>query len=119
MDSIPWILISVAILIIVLGVLAFFISRKNKRPVDYYNLFIIGLIWLIIGIPTKNTTLLILGFAFALSGIVNKNKWKKNRRDWSKLKDSEKKVVIFLMVLMSILVILGLVLFYIKSVGIV
>ena len=48
-----WIMITVAVLLVVLGVVAFLMTRKKKTLPDYYALFIMGVVWLPLGIATK------------------------------------------------------------------
>lgn len=108
---IPWIIIAVGVLVILLGIVYIFSIKKHKRPVDYYNLFIIGLIWTVIGIPLKNLILGLLGILFMVVGLVNKNKWKKNRKRWKNLSKDEKIITIVIMVILLLLVIVGLILF--------
>lgn len=107
---VPWILVAIGVLIILLAVVYVFSARKKKRPVDYYNLFIIGLIWTAIGIPLKNLILGLLGILFMVVGLVNKSKWKKNRKRWKNLNKSEKIITIVIMIILLLLVIAGLVL---------
>ena len=90
----------------------FLVNSKEKRPVDYYNLFIIGIVWLGAGIPIGNYTLSVIGFVFMLAGIVNKDKWKANHRRWGDLDKKEQKTRMIIMTLLGILVLLGFVLLY-------
>jgi len=71
--------------------------------------FIMGIIWLVFGIPLKNYTLSIMGIIFAIVGLVNKGKWKKNRQRWETLSPEEKKWKIAIIVVLSLLVLAGLV----------
>jgi len=114
--AMPWILIAIAVLIIILAVAAILIRKKTKTPPDYYNLFLIGLIWVVIGIPLKNNVLWMLGFVFMLAGLVHKKDWKKNRRRWKDLDKNERIISITIMVLLGILVLAGFILFVIGGV---
>ena len=79
MDSIPWLLLSILVLVVLLGVV-FLMKRKGKKmETDYYTFFIFGIIWLPMGIATKNSAFTLLGIVFLLIGLANKDKWKKNR----------------------------------------
>ena len=95
MDAMIWILISVAVAIVVLGILAIFFikAREGKHKVDYYSLFIIGVIWVAVGILLNNSVLWILGFVFFVIGLANKDKWKKNRTDWKKITKKQKNIL--------------------------
>lgn len=83
----------VALLIIVLAVVsvyAFKMKKKHNRKPDYYNFFIMGVIWVGAGIPLKMYPLVAMGLAFMLAGIVHKKEWKKNHLDWTDLSKEEK-----------------------------
>lgn len=116
MSAIPWILIGVLILLILFAIIVFTIRKKEKRPMDYYNFFIIGIIWIVIGVPLKNWMLSFLGVVFAIVGLMHKKEWKKNRqkRDWSKMSKSERTLMTIIMIFLAILVILGLIFFFIS-----
>ncbi|MDD4333161.1 MAG: hypothetical protein PHT51_03545 [Patescibacteria group bacterium] len=109
MSTLP--LIAIAVVIILLGIVFLINVRKEKRPTDYYNLFIIGVIWTAIGLPLKNYTLGILGLAFLSIGLVNKNKWKANHKTWNDLSARERKVSLGVMILIGVIVILGMITF--------
>ena len=93
-------------------------SKKNKRPPDYYALFVIGITWVAIGLPLQNYTLSILGAAFMLSGILNKNKWKTNRGNWDNLRKEEKIVRGVLIFGLTAFLFLGLIIFYLAQEGV-
>ncbi|MFC1728620.1 hypothetical protein ACFLZ7_04105 [Nanoarchaeota archaeon] len=107
MGTIPWILVSVLILVIILAVVAIYAKKKYKRPMDYYNLFIIGLVWFVIGIPLGNSVLWMLGLVFMIVGLSHKKEWKKNRRKWKDLKKGERKLVLGITIILSLLLIAG------------
>lgn len=111
MDKILWGIFSVAIIIIILGILFIIVNRKKKYPTDYYNLFVMGIIWTAIGIPLENFALSAMGIIFLVIGLVHKKEWKKNRRSWKKLSKEERKIKIILIIGLTILLILGLVAF--------
>jgi len=113
---IPWTLISILFILILLGILAFLLIRKKRRPIDYYSWFIIGIIWIPIGFAMGNYGLWILGIIFAVIGLANKDKWEKNRRSWNKMDKDEKKLMIIIMVLLGLLVAAGLVFFFITGI---
>ena len=81
----PWILIAVIVLLILFLIIAVVAakSKKKKQGPNYYAYFIIGLIWLPIGIimlVTDNSPVFfILGLVFLAIGLVNKDKWDKKR----------------------------------------
>ena len=104
---IPWILISIAVLILLLAVVAILIRKKHKTPPDYYNLFLIGMMWVVIGIPLKNHVLWSLGLVFMIAGLVHKKDWKKNRRRWKDMDKDERIIAMIIMIILGILVLLG------------
>ncbi len=112
METKLWIILSVLIVLFGVALLALVMQRKNKRPPDYYNFFIMGLIWTAIGIPMKNYALGSMGLVFLIAGLVNKKKWKKNRVRWTDLSKKEKKFKMIMVVLLSLLVFVGLVVFF-------
>ncbi|MFC1700873.1 hypothetical protein ACFLZ0_01935 [Patescibacteria group bacterium] len=107
----PWILISILILLILLGFWAIWVRKKSKRPIDYYyNFFIVGIIWTAFGIPLKNYALSGMGIVFLIVGLVNKNKWKENTIGWNDLTEEEKRMKLFIMIILSFFVFVGFVL---------
>ncbi|MCK5233632.1 MAG: hypothetical protein KAJ91_02330 [Candidatus Aenigmarchaeota archaeon] len=113
MSATPLILIAIAVLILLFAVVALWSRKTHKRPTDYYNLFIIGIIWLPIGIATGNSTLWILGLVFLIAERVHKKDWEKNRVRWSDLTPDEKKFREILFVALAILLLVGVVVFYV------
>ena len=77
-------------------------DNKKRCGTDYYALFLIGIVWLVIGIPTRNTTFFLLGFVFLIIGLTNKQKWKKRCR-WKDLSKKEK-INKILLIIISILI---------------
>ena len=89
---IPWILITVGVLVIILAVVAVYAAKTGKkREPDYYTFFIMGITWIPLGMATKNYAFFIMGLAFMAIGLVNKDKWKKNHKTWSQLDSKEQK----------------------------
>ena len=112
----PWILISILVIIIILGIAVFFVNRKNKIKTDYYSLFWMGLFWFIIGLPLDNVMLYMLGVVFMITGLVNKSKWKKNQLKWDKLSRSEQRMrTIMITIIALVLFILILMLVFFKK----
>jgi len=106
-----WLLITILVLLIVLGIIAFFAlkGKKNFQP-NYYALFLLGLVFFIIGLATDNYMLWILGIIFFIIGITHKGKWKK-RKAWTTMNKKERKVSVILMIILGVLVITGVVFF--------
>ena len=113
-------MISVAVLIILLGIIAVIIAkRKGKHKTDYYSLFVMGAIWvpfgLIISYMEPDTTIgnifFILGWIYFVIGIANKDKWKKDRR----LIQPGSRGFWWIIIMLGLLVLLGLVAFLFYS----
>ncbi len=121
METIPWLMISVGIVLLVFLAIFIFIKRKYKTPTDYYSLFVIGLIWTLIGVPSLFTkeyslnSLFYLGVVFLVIGLANKSKWKQNRRTWNDLTEPEKKLKKSIIIILGILVLAGLVVYFITA----
>lgn len=121
-----WLMVAIAFVIIMLGGLAFKISKMKKRPTDYYSIFIMGIIWLPAGIlmiffnPELLTGLafLSLGLVYTFLGLKNKKKWKKNQITWNKLTKEEKKIRIWLIGIVGSLLIVGFLVYYLMSNGV-
>jgi hypothetical protein len=109
--AIPWILISIAIILVLLFVLMILFRKKVKAPTDYYVFFIIGLTWLPLGLVFKNPALWGMGLVFLIVGLVHKKEWKKNHRPWNKLSKEEKKYRKIIIAALGVLVLVGLVAF--------
>lgn len=130
MAAIPWILISIVIILILFGIL-FIIASKNqkkKAPPDYYAFFIIGLMWLAIGIISTfgndndlffNNIFFIMGLAFALIGWAHRKEWKANRKNWMDLGKEERRIMAIIMIVLLISALAGLVVFFLFEKGII
>jgi hypothetical protein len=79
-----WILVALIIFLFVSVFVLVFVKRKGKHTVDYYTLFIMGIIWTAISVPLKNWFLGVLRIIFLIVGGINKKKWKINQRQYSK-----------------------------------
>lgn len=101
------VLISVAIILAILGIIGFFVLRKSGCGVDYYSMFIIGLIWIPIGIILKIPALWILGTILLIVGLVNKKAWRK-RCMWVNLSSGDKWARIIILLALIILLAAGL-----------
>jgi uncharacterized membrane protein HdeD (DUF308 family) len=119
MDGTIWLLIAIGVLIIVLGIVAIWVNRGKKHEPDYRTFFIMGIIWLAVGIPLENSALFIMGLVFMAVGLANKNKWKKKHKDWSKMNKKERKIMILLIALGAVLLILGMIAFLLVQKGLI
>lgn len=115
-QSVPWILISIATLLILFGVI-YLLYKKKKTP-DYYSLFLIGVVWLVIGIPLQNYVLSAIGMILMTVGLANKKKWQK-RKKWNELNPKEKNAKIIIMIILFVLFIVGLIFFFLTEKGLI
>jgi hypothetical protein len=103
-----WMIMSTVILALIVALAVVYWKVGKKRPIDYYNFFIIGLVWLPLGLVFNNPALWIMGLVFFAVGLVNKDKWKKNRQRWKDLTKAEKRLRIIIMIILGLLVLVGL-----------
>ena len=99
-----------------LGLLTFAIVRNKKKgdlSTNYRTLFIIGIVWLPIGIATKNPGLWGVGLTFFIAGLVNKDKWEEERT-WSDLSSSERRTKLLLIGGLMLLLLAGIVAFMVE-----
>jgi len=117
---IPWILISIAILIVILFAIFIVKNKGKKHKTDYYAFFIIGLIWTIFGMFSyirykEFNGLFAIGIIFLILGLVHKKEWKKNHITWSQLDKKEKKLKLIIIGVGVLLLFLGIVVFYLMN----
>ncbi len=110
-------MISILVLLVVLGVIAIVMSKGKKREPDYYSWFIMGMIWLVFGIPLKIYALIVMGIAFGVAGLVHYKDWKKSQKinSWKKLSKAEKKLKILILLSLTVILIVGIIVFIITS----
>ena len=90
--EIPWILVSVAILILALAVLFVVWAKKdNKRTVDYRSYYTMGIVWLPLGIIFTVIFENIVGIFFFVMGVIYLSIGLKNRDKWGKPQKIPKK----------------------------
>ncbi|MBW2972160.1 hypothetical protein KY359_03950 [Candidatus Woesearchaeota archaeon] len=116
---IPWLMISVGVLLLLLGILVFVLryGKKGKHlpPTDYYSMFVMGIIWLAFGAAGMmfygNDTFffLVMGVVFALIGLAHKKDWKKNHRTWNQLTKEEQKFKTIVIIALGALLLIGVV----------
>jgi len=106
-----YLILSIIIGLVVVALLVWFIvdpkKRKEAFKPNFRTFFIIGMIWLPAGIAMNNLALWGLGLVFLIAGLVNRNKWKEERK-WSDLSPSEKRIKIVLLMVVSLLVLITL-----------
>ena len=107
-----WIILSLLILGALTLLLGYYVSKKKKRPTDYYTLFIMGIVFLPIGVATENYPLAVLGMTFSVVGLINKDKWKKNKQTWETLSKKERKFMIVTIAIITLLLVSGIATFF-------
>ncbi|MBW3004562.1 hypothetical protein KY310_01915 [Candidatus Woesearchaeota archaeon] len=114
-----WIAVSIIILGVILILLAIYLYKHQgkKHEVDYKALFTMGMIFFVIGMTTKNPGMWIIGIALFAIGLVNRKKWKKEKK-WSQLSKKERKFKIVLLIILGVLVLAGLAAFLLVNQGI-
>lgn len=93
---------------IALLLVSFFVMRRGekKHKIDYRTLFILGIVWIPIGLATGNHILWIVGLALFTVGYMNRNKWER-QKPLSELDTSERKLRIALLIGLALLFIVG------------
>ena len=99
----------IAAIVLLLLIVLILLRRKNGMKPNYRALFIIGICWIPLGIATENMAFTAVGAIMTVFGLFNKSKWKQERK-WSELTETEKKIKLILIAILSILIIAGIVL---------
>ena len=110
-----WILILIAIILLAVIAFVLYKYRGKKHNPDYYSFFIMGIIFLVIGIIIDFTVFWILGLVYMAIGLANKDKWKKNRLTWKNMSEKEKRLKIAILTVLSILVLVGTVVYFLVN----
>jgi hypothetical protein len=106
---IPWIAIAVGVLVLMLGVVFVLRLRYGGRmpPTDYYAWFLIGIVWMSVGIVNVvlmgpgQSFFFVMGLGFAIAGLVHKKEWKANRRAWHKMDKKRRLLIIISMIVLA------------------
>jgi hypothetical protein len=101
----------------IIGVVFITLSRKSNKKMDFYALFISGLIWMPIGIVFENYPLFILGAGIGFIGWLNRKKWSENRQHLKDLTPKDKKLRILMMLAIGMIMLVGLTLLMLASKG--
>ena len=114
--SIPWILVSIAVAVVVLAILViFWVKRKGwKREVDYRSYFNMGIIWLPLGIVFYIIFESLVGLFFLIMGLVYLSIGLKNKDKWGtpqKISPNYQKVMMILVIFLILGVVLGILAF--------
>lgn len=119
----PWILISVAVLLVILGLLVFLVGYARKGghfpPPDYYSMFVMGIIWVGFGAAsmlfygTEMLFFLGMGVVFSVAGLAHRKEWKKNHRTWKQLSRQEQMFKMIVIIGLGVLLLIGLIALFI------
>ncbi len=95
---------AIIIILLIIGIAIFAINKREGRKTEpnYRALFILGIVWLPIGIATDNPGLLGLGAVFLIAGLANRSKWKEEPR-WSELSPERRKIMMLVVGGLSVL----------------
>ncbi|OGF24998.1 hypothetical protein A2331_00405 [Candidatus Falkowbacteria bacterium RIFOXYB2_FULL_34_18] len=113
-SSHKWIILSVFILILLLGILFVYLAytgKIKKQDPDYRAFFIMGITWIPVGIVINNYGISAMGLIFMITGLVNKDKWKKQK--WSELSDEKKRLKLLIILFLGASMLLGLIMYLI------
>lgn len=121
MSSVPWVLISIGILLIIFLIIAVYFKKSKQLKTDYYTFFAMGIAWLPMGILFQiffpesflGMMFIFLGAAYTIIGLAHKKDWKKNHKSWKQLTKKEQKLKLIISVIFGILVFVGLITYYI------
>lgn len=114
--SIPWILVSIAVAVVILAILGILVLKRKgwKREVDYRSYFTMGIIWLPFGIifylffeSMIGLWFLIMGLVYISIGLKNKDKWGKPQ----KVSPTYQKVLIIAVMIGVLLLVLGIIVY--------
>jgi hypothetical protein len=108
--------ILVGLLALALLVVVFVVKRNRGETLttDFRALFVMGIIWLPIGIATGNPGLWVMGLVFLIVGLANRNKWKEQRA-WSDLSQVERRAKLVLLIGLAVLLAVGVAFFLLRG----
>ncbi len=108
--SVSLILMILAAVMLVGVIIALVVMRLKgyRETPNFRSLFIIGIAIMVVGIPSTNYPLMVLGLIYMIVGIVNRKKWKDAPR-WSELSPQQRKFKIIVVVILAVMVALGVV----------
>ncbi len=103
MDN-SWILFLIGGLFVVLVGFMIVAGRKHRQQIvpDYRAMFVLGIVFLPLGIPSGNWGLSVMGAAFLVAGIRHRDKWGKHTR-WADYPPERKRMKIFFLSALAIL----------------
>ena len=118
--SIPWILVSIVVAVVILAILAIFVFKRKgwNSEVDYRRYFNMGIIWLPFGIVFYLIFESLIGLVFFIIclvylaiGLKNKDKWGKPQ----KISPIYQKALMIAVLLGVVFLVLGIIVFEIMN----
>lgn len=108
MDTIPWVAITIGLLIVglLVGLIVFYRNRKEGLEPDYRTFFTMGLIFLPLGIASENYAFFIMSMVFIAIGLLNRSKWKDTPK-WSELPERQRRLKLILVGGLTLLLLIG------------
>ena len=107
-------MIAIAVLLVIFFIVAMYMKKKEKRPIDWFNIFIIGVIWAGAGVPMENYAVSTAGIIMMVLGGLHRKDWKKNKQRWKELNEKQKKFRLVLMGILLLLIVLTFILFWFR-----
>ncbi len=101
-----WIIISMVILLLIIGLAVFVLKKDKTYKPDYRVFFILGVTWLPLGIATDNTAFLGLGAVFMVLGLANRDKWKEQEK-LSEMNPDKRRFKIIVIIGLTLLLLTG------------
>lgn len=107
--------LSAAIMLMIMGLLLIMISVSlgQPRPIDYRNLFVMGLVWMIIGFPLNNQALWALGIILTVVGLLNTKKWGQSAK--IKLTPQEQRAKTGVLIITTICLVAGMFIYFVTQ----
>ena len=119
MQTLSWILISIAILLIILLIIGVIINRKENIIPDYHTFFWIGLLWIAIGLPLGSKPIWIIGLIFMIIGLAHQEQWKKQKVKGHELSKKQKEFKKLVIINLTILLLISIALYFLAKEGLV
>lgn len=98
--------IDIAAIILIIAIIYMILAatgRVSCKGINYRQLFFIGIIWFIAGLPARSGALTVIGLVFMTVGLVNKKKWQEEIK-WQELPSAKKRLKLALVIILVLLV---------------
>jgi len=111
-------MIVIGVAILVMLVVAVIMNRKRKFFPNYRAFFIVGITWLPLGVIMKNYVFSAVGACFLIAGLVNKKKWKEEIK-WADLPPDIRRLKLFIVIFLAVLLLIGIAAYFLTRQGII